>query len=109
MFDGYFITMDEHIAREGTATSTKAQPSFIEIAYGDADKHFAGLHRFEVFRSSDSDESANAEEEVTISFSSFTCDPHINKLPFPRWAWRVHVFYARCLFRDGIREVLHSR
>ncbi|KAG0645644.1 hypothetical protein D0Z07_8610 [Hyphodiscus hymeniophilus] len=95
-----FIVLDYQIISPSPTHLDDAPPSFIEIGFGDDRKRFAGLHRFEVTRSRDGG--------ATICFSSFSCNPTVNKAPFPKWIFRFHLFYAQCLFRDGIREVLST-
>jgi hypothetical protein len=43
---------------------------------------------------------------VELRYSSISCNPTKNQLPFPGWVFGFHTFYAQSLFRDGIREVL---
>jgi len=98
LFGGSFIVLDHQITPPSKNNPDNTPPSFLEIGFGDNRMQFAGLHRFEVTRSRDGG--------ATICFSSFSCNPTVNKAPFPKWILRFHLFYAQCLFRDGIREVL---
>lgn len=106
LFEGNFIILDHHITKPEPHTPSRIKnalvPSFLEIGFGNSRKQFAGLHRFEVFRESES------HGAVTINFSSLSCNPTANKIPFPNWVSVFHKFYAQCLFRDGIREVLRQ-
>ncbi|KAF5873547.1 uncharacterized protein Bfra_005010 [Botrytis fragariae] len=72
-------------------------PSCVEIGYGDDRKQFSGMHSFELIHERDG---------ATIWYSSVSCNPTINKRPFPDWAFAFHRWYARTLFRDGIAAVL---
>ena len=64
------------------------------------------MHRFEVSRTPNDD--GKEDGGVTVCFSSLSCNPTVNKIPFPKWVFVFHRFYARSLFRDGIREVLRT-
>ncbi|PMD24636.1 hypothetical protein NA56DRAFT_677644 [Hyaloscypha hepaticicola] len=80
---------------------------------GDNRKGFAGLHRFEVERIRDGERGGvqDGEEEeggVQLWYSSISCHPTRNKLPLPAWMFGFHEFYAQCLFRDGVAEVLRK-
>jgi len=79
------------------------------------------MHRFEILRAAtpeltlDSSELVekelkgdNEDEAMSIWYSSLSCNPTLNKPPFPRSIARFHELYAQILFRDGIREVLKS-
>lgn len=94
------MVLDKHVNTPSSKIEEKSSPSFIEIGFGNDRKQFAGLHRFEVSR--------DGEEEgsVELWYSSVSCNPTVNKLPFPRSGFGFHNFYAQCLFRDGVREVL---
>lgn len=101
------MILDYHIIKQEKHTASNTQviitPSFLEVGFGDNRKQFAGLHRFEVSRDIN-----HGREGVTVSFSSLSCNPTLNQIPFPKWAFCFHEFYAQCLFRDGIREVLRE-
>ena len=75
--------------------------SFVEVGFGDNRKGFAGLHRFELVH----DDGVEGQG-VTICYSCISCNPTVDKLPFPKFIFNFHEFYAMCLFRDGIAEVL---
>jgi hypothetical protein len=62
------------------------------------------MHRFEVSRSRDDD--GKEDRGVVVSFSSLSCNPTVNKIPFLKWLFEFHKFYAQCFFSDGIRELL---
>ncbi|TGO89319.1 hypothetical protein BPOR_0115g00240 [Botrytis porri] len=72
-------------------------PSCVEIGYGDDRKKNSGMHRFELNHERDG---------AMIWYSSVSCNPTINKRPFPDWVFTFHRWYARTLFRDGIAAVL---
>ena len=86
--------------------------SYIDVGFGDDRSGFAGLHRFEVMRERDArdvkagNESEEEKEGVTVWYSSFSCNPLVNKTLSPPLLFEFHKFYAKTLFRDGIREVL---
>lgn len=102
LFEGNFLILDHHVAEANTQSSPTT--SFLEVGFGDNRKQFAGLHRFEVSR----DEEEKEDGGVTVCFSSLSCNPTVNKALSPEWAFEFHKFYAQCLFRDGIREVLRD-
>jgi hypothetical protein len=104
-----FMVLDKYVKGEGEEQGQ----SFVEIGFGDNRKGFAGLHRFEVERIRDGEREGeeDGEEEkggVQLWYSSISCHPTRNKLPFPAWVFRFHEFYAQCLFRDGVAEVLKN-
>lgn len=108
LIEGNFFVLDVHIKQ-----TTPGNNSFVDVAYGDDKKDFSGFHRFEVTRTDKDTEKGNNREttsqmrdKVTISFSSVSCNPSKNTIPFPAWALGLHKWYAMELFRDGIREVL---
>jgi hypothetical protein len=103
LFEGNFLVLDHHIIN-AKAESINSSPSFLEVGFGDNRKEFAGLHRFEVSR----DEDLVVDGGATVCFSSLSCNPTVNKVPFSKWGFEFHKFYAQCLFRDGIREVLRK-
>ncbi|TGO32530.1 hypothetical protein BHYA_0309g00080 [Botrytis hyacinthi] len=72
-------------------------PSCVEIGYGDDRKQFSGMHSFELIHGRDG---------AVIWYSSVSCNPTINKRPFPSWVFAFHRWYARTLFMDGIAAVL---
>ena len=102
------MILDHYIARSENDAALNPQslpaPSFLEIGFGDNRKQFAGMHRFEV--SHDTNSAGKRTGGATVCFSSLSCNPTVNKVPFPMWMFDFHTFYAQCLFRDGIREVL---
>lgn len=81
--------------------------NFLDVGFGDAGKGFAGLHRFEILRGSRKEKEGDEKEgEVEISYLSVSCNPSVDRKPFPNWVWVFHRWYAMALFRDGVREVL---
>ncbi|TEY53590.1 hypothetical protein BOTCAL_0244g00180 [Botryotinia calthae] len=72
-------------------------PSCVEIGYGDDRKQFSGMHSFELIHERDG---------AIIWYSSVSCNPTVNKRPFPDWVFTFHRWYARTLFRDGIAAIL---
>ncbi len=68
------------------------------------------MHRFEVSRVSKSTEDDSGKEDGTVElcYSSMSCNPTKNGLPFPEFLFGFHKFYAQCLFRDGVAEVLRN-
>jgi hypothetical protein len=118
LLGGNFMVLDLHVKGEGEGEADEGV-SFVEIGFGDDRKNFAGMHRFEVLRLPDSTDGKVAKEGVEderegeearggvqLWYSSISCNPKENKLPFPKWVFGFHEFYAQCLFRDGVREVL---
>lgn len=110
LLGGCFLVLDARVSGKG-----EEGESFIEIGFGDDRRGFSGMHRFEVSRlaNEDSDEAEDwtdtgrkEKEDVQLWCSSISCNPRENKLPFPKWAFGFHQFYAQCLFRDGVRGVL---
>lgn len=101
LFGGNFIVLDTHIKSQSPPSDPKsaaAEESYVEIGFGDDRTNFAGMHRFEL--------SPTPENGVQISYSSVSVNPSFDKAPFPNSAFVFHKFYAQCLFRDAIREVL---
>ena len=93
------MVLDSHLKSE----DQDPLESFVEFGYGDDRRRFAGMHRFEISHKA-------AENGVVVSYSSYSCNPKEDK---PIFAWistnlvsRFHCFYALCLFKDGIREIL---
>ncbi|ATZ54171.1 hypothetical protein BCIN_10g01900 [Botrytis cinerea B05.10] len=72
-------------------------PSCVEIGYGDDRKQFSGMHSFELIHERDG---------AIIWYSSVSCNPTVNKRPFPDWVFTFHRWYARTLFRDGVAAIL---
>ncbi|KAH8768819.1 hypothetical protein BGZ57DRAFT_898537 [Hyaloscypha finlandica] len=120
LLGGNFMVLDAQLkgrGKEDEGWEGEGGESFVEVGFGDDRKGFAGMHRFEVLRLSDSTDGKgeevggeNGEEDkeggVQLWYSSVSCNPRENKLPFPKWVFGFHEFYAQCLFRDGVREVL---
>lgn len=86
--------------RDSELSETDEENSYIDIAFGDDRKGFAGFHRFEVIREKD--------EEVMVWFSSMSCNPSSDQAPFPGFVAVFHEIYAERLFWDGIRGVLRD-
>lgn len=104
---GNFMLLDKNVQPDvrsnvQVASSAAKESSYVDIAFGDDRKCFAGFHRCEVVRDNDP-ESLNG---VTIWLSSISCNPSRNHRPFPNLAFTFHKLYARSLFSDGIAEVL---
>ena len=110
LLNGNFMVLDSYL-RNGEEGEGE-MPSFIEIGFGDNRKGFAGMHRFEVLRDvksmKEEGQEAGGEEGVQLWYSSISCNPTENKLPFPGWVFNFHEFYAQCLFRDGVAGVLRN-
>ena len=100
LFGGNFIVLDTNIRPQDPSSDEKlsSEQSYVEIGFGDDCKNFAGMHRFEISRPE--------KEGVQISFSSVSVNPSMDKAPFSNLVFVFHKFYAQCLFRDAIREVL---
>jgi hypothetical protein len=94
------MVLDTNIKSQDPSSDEKLSPeqSYVEIGFGDDRKNFAGMHRFEISRPE--------KEGVEISFSSVSVNPSMNEAPFSNFVFVFHKFYAQCLFRDAIREVL---
>jgi hypothetical protein len=105
------VVLDHHLNPPSPLGEEGQSPSFIEIGFGDNRKGFAGMHRFEVSRVSNLSKAGGEEGEdgaVELWYSSISCNPTVNKLPFPGWVFSFHKFYAQCLFKDGVVEVLRN-
>lgn len=105
------MILDRHIKTSSAREQSSIGDSFVEIAFGDDRKTFSGVKRFEVLRLKSKDDS---DEGVIFTDSSLACNPMIDGatiqwLPAPKnWMQSFHNFYALCLFRDGVREVLNA-
>lgn len=108
LFGGNFIVLDTNIKSQDTSSDEKpsSENSYVEIGFGDDRKNFAGMHRFEVSHNIETPGSESGVDGVQISFSSVSVNPSMNKAPFSNLVFVFHKFYAQCLFRDAIREVL---
>ncbi|PMD33845.1 hypothetical protein L207DRAFT_589399 [Hyaloscypha variabilis F] len=98
LLGGNFVVLGKDVRAE------EKGPSFVEIGFGDDRKGFAGFHRFEVERLREKE----GEEGMRLWYSSISCHPREDRLPLPGWLYIFHNFYAQCLFRDGVREVLSN-
>lgn len=101
------MVLDLHFRAADSPSPEKKSGSFVQIAFGDDRKTFSGMHHFEVSRQV---EEECGEEGVVLSYSGLACNPTVDMRIFP-WVngelmWSFHKFYALCLFRDGVREVL---
>ncbi|PVH77616.1 hypothetical protein DL98DRAFT_463419 [Cadophora sp. DSE1049] len=108
LFHGNFMALDVSIRDQGTealsnSTSENVTTSFVDIAFGDDRRGFAGLHRLEVSRNEDAEQGG-----VTLCYSSVSCNPTRNVLPFPGLVFAFHRWYGMCLFRDGVEMVLRK-
>lgn len=94
------MVLDTNIKSQDSSSDEKqpSENSYVEIGFGDDRKNFAGMHRFEISRPE--------KEGVQISFSSVSVNPSMNTAPFSNFVFVFHKFYAQCLFRDAVREVL---
>jgi hypothetical protein len=103
---GHFLVLDVNLppTSQEEKTSSRIGGSYIEIGFGDDRKDFAGMHRFEVTR--DVDAAEGDDGDITIYFTSLACNPRVDRLLCSRFLFSLHDFYALCLFRDGIAEVL---
>jgi hypothetical protein len=103
------MVLDHNIKTSLPTEQSSIGDSFVEIAFGDDRKNFSGVKRFEVSRLEGKDDS---DELVILTDSSLACNPTIDGaiiswLPTPKgFMQSFHNFYAMCLFRDGVREVL---
>jgi hypothetical protein len=109
LFGGNFMVLD--VGLKSDADPSKGmdptlEDSFVEVGFGDNRRRFAGLHRFEVSR--DVEKETGEYAGITICYSSISCHPTVNKPVFPKFLFGFHKFYAMCLFRDGIAEVLKT-
>jgi hypothetical protein len=108
LLNGNFMVFDKHVNSPHSSGEGNESLSFIEIGFGDNRKGFAGMHRFELSRNVEGGDGDEKEGEVRLWYSSLSCNPTVNKLPFPSWIFGFHTFYAQCLFRDGIAEILRN-
>jgi hypothetical protein len=106
LLGGNFMVLDKHIHETVTSSEEALGPNFVEIGFGDNRKEFAGMHRFEVVRNVSLKGEGKDEGALELCYSSISCNPTKNQLPFPGWVFGFHSFYAQSLFRDGVREVL---
>lgn len=102
------MVLDHHISLASDQNSLGGE-SFLEVGYGDDRNSFSGMKRWSVERRLGED----GEKAVVITDSSLACNPSVNR-PIAPWAPRrlvrdFHNYYALCLFRDGVREVLGLR
>ncbi|KAG9241076.1 hypothetical protein BJ878DRAFT_578537 [Calycina marina] len=102
IFGGNFMALSFHVRTQ----DSEPTESFVELSYGNDRKSFSGMHRFGVFRE-------GMNEEVVVRYSCIAYNPREDKPIFaksrsPRSVSLFHCFYARCLFRDGTREVLRG-
>jgi len=127
LFGGNFLILDIHISPNSVISASKSLPelapasvfepsrlvsnkledpniSYIDVGFGSNERDFSGVHRFEVKRHPAAQE--ERKEEVTICFSSMSCNPSSNKPPFPNAIFKFHCWYAMSLFRDGIEGVI---
>ncbi|KUJ18913.1 uncharacterized protein LY89DRAFT_507637 [Mollisia scopiformis] len=122
LFGGNFMVLDTRVffppgsPSSASSLATREVPSYIDIGFGDpvisyvdvafgADqKNFSGLHRFEIQYHPTKKEG----EELTVWYSSLSCNPSLNRAPFPKWTVAFHRWYAMCLFRDGIEGVIRG-
>jgi hypothetical protein len=86
LFGGNFMVLDISLKTSGEDTVDEYQESvtgsYIDIAFGDDRRGFAGFHRFEVTREiEDKDQRENGG--ATICYSSVACNPSVNKPPAP--------------------------
>lgn len=108
LFHGNFMVLDRSISEEGSkylygSKSENSASSFVDVAFGDDRRGFAGLHRLEVSRDD------NMEQRgVTLCYSSIACNPSKNVLPFPDFVFAFHRWYGMCLFRDGVEMILRK-
>lgn len=105
MLGGNAVVLESHV-NPGSFTKEASIPSFLEIGFGSDRGELAGMHRFEL--SHDLKSIGVEEGAVELWFSSVTCNPVVDKILFPTWAFGVYKLYARSLFRDGVAEVLKS-
>lgn len=98
---------DSAIKSQEDVESLTGKASYIDVAFGDDRKTFAGCHRFEVLRQP-SEKEEQEEGGVTIVYSHLSCNPTVKEATFPKLFFDFHKFYAMHLFRDGIREVLRA-
>jgi hypothetical protein len=109
LFGGNFMVLDVGLKSDADSskeTDPTLKESFLEVGFGDNRRGFAGLHRFEV--SHDVEKETSEHAGITICYSSISCNPTVNKPLFPKFVFGFHKFYAMCLFRDGIAEVLKT-
>lgn len=117
LFGGNFMVLDVHISppspllEESYVDISYNDPviSYIDIGFGDNRRNFAGLHRFEIQHHGKKEGGEGMEEEeVTIWFSSMSCNPSVDRPPFPKWVFGFHIWYSMCLFKDGIEQVIRG-
>ncbi len=115
LFGGNFMILDIHLIsscpESWQQASEKDSPeiSYVDVGFGDDRKKFAGMHRFEIqHHAAQEEEEEKVEEEVTIWYSSLSCNPSVDRPLFWEWAFALHRWYAMCLFRDGVECVIRG-
>ncbi|KAH9219104.1 hypothetical protein DL95DRAFT_331287 [Leptodontidium sp. 2 PMI_412] len=107
LFHGNFMVLDVKIRNQDPkspdGTSDESPESYVDIAFGDDRKGFAGFHRLEISR-----DERSGEGGATLCYSSIACNPSVNKFPMPRFIFSFHRWYGMCLFRDGVEMVLRK-
>ncbi|KAG4439023.1 hypothetical protein IFR05_005487 [Cadophora sp. M221] len=107
LFHGNFMVLDVKIRDQDPKNldekSEESLESYVDIAFGDDRKGFAGFHRLEVSRDEESGEGG-----TTLCYSSIACNPSVKKFPMPRILFSFHRWYGMCLFRDGVEMVLRK-
>ncbi|KAF7515739.1 hypothetical protein G7054_g14442 [Neopestalotiopsis clavispora] len=116
LFFGNFLVLDSSSLslaqrRNVFAESPEYKPPsfpFIEWVFRGDGVAVASSHRFEVTRERSLDGAAEPEDFVKITFSHVSCSP---KTGDEIWGGRItalHILYSKCLFSDGMRQVLHE-
>lgn len=100
------MILDNRISKQASNTLSESESdntasSFVDVAFGDDRRGFAGLHRLELSRDENTEQGG-----VTLCYSSIACNPSKNVLPFPGFVFAFHRWYGMCLFRDGVGMVL---
>jgi len=105
LFHGNFMVLDVKIRDQNQSipdgTPDKSPESYVDVAFGDDRRGFAGFHRLEISRD---DKSNNTG--ATLCYSSMACNPSVNQFPLPEFMFSFHRWYGMCLFRDGVGMVL---
>ena len=84
--------------------------SYIDIAFGSETGRLAGMHRFSVFHNFGGHDEENASERasVRLELSDTAFNPRAKGPLKPDVMMRFHMVYAMCLFKNGVRSVLHG-
>lgn len=117
MLFGNFLVLDSSAAEAAARAELLpgsggfARPeegAFVEIAFGSDASRFAGSHRFEVWREEGKGRDDDDAGAVGVRFSQVRMNPIVEGQFITKWLNGFHEVYAKCLFANGITEVLRN-